>query len=79
MMFMVGNLAPTHCLMLALFCGVLPHDIDIRDLKNGEGRTQALASADVAPEADDDIEQLAGFLRTLATAARLDLSIWIDG
>src|SRR5688572_23407205 len=25
MMFMVGNLAPTHCLMLALFFGVIPH------------------------------------------------------
>jgi hypothetical protein len=79
MMFMVGNLAPTHCLMLALFCGVLPHDISIVDLKDTEGRTRALAAADLAPEADADIEQLAMFLRTLAIAARLDVSVLIDG
>ena len=29
MMFMVGNLAPTHCLMLALFLGVIPHDTSL--------------------------------------------------
>jgi hypothetical protein len=79
MMFMVGELAPSHCLMLALFCGVLPHDIDIADLRDSEGRTRALASASVAPEEDADIEQLAAFLRTLALAARLDVSIAIDG
>jgi hypothetical protein len=65
--------------MLALFCGVLPHDIDIYDLKHGDGRSRALAAAGVAAEADADIEQLAAFLRMLATAAHLELSIWIDG
>ena len=79
MMFMVGNLAPTHCLMLALFCGVIPHDINIFDLKDGAGRTRALAAADLPPEPDADIEQLAAFLRTLAVAARLDVSVLIDG
>ena len=79
MMFMVGNLAPTHCLMLSLFCGVLPHDIDIRDLKDGDGRTRALAAAHLTTETDADIEQLAAFLRTVATAARLDVSVLIDG
>jgi hypothetical protein len=79
MMFMVGNLAPTHCLMLALFCGVLPHDINIFDLKDGEGRIRALAAADIAAQPDADIEQLAAFLRTVAIAARLDVSVLIDG
>src|SRR5689334_14688804 len=79
MMFMVGNLAPTHCLMLSLFCGVLPHDIDIRALKDGDGRTRALAAAHLTTEADADIEQLAAFLRTVATAARFDVSVLIDG
>jgi len=79
MMFMVGNLAPTHCLMLALFCGVLPHDISLHDLKDGEGRARALATADLPAEPDPDIEQLAAFLRTLAIAARLDVSVLIDG
>lgn len=79
MMFQVGNLAPTHCLMLALFCGVLPHDISIYDLKDTEGRTRALALADIPPQADAEIEQLAAFLRMLAVAARLDVAILIDG
>jgi len=79
MMFMVGHLAPTHCLMLALFCGVLPHDIPLHDLKDAEGRARALATADLPADPDADIEQLAGFLRTLAIAARLDVSVLIDG
>jgi len=79
MMFMVGNLAPTHCLMLALFCGVLPHDISIHDLKDNASRARALADAELAPEADADVEQLAAFLRTLALAARLEVSVLIDG
>ena len=79
MMFMVGNLAPTHCLMLALFCGVLPHDISIHDLKDTGARGRALAAAELAAEPDADIEQLAAFLRTLAVAARLDISVLIDG
>jgi len=79
MMFMVGNLAPTHCLMLVLFCGVLPHDISIYDLKDNDGRARALAAAELPPDSDSDIEQLAAFLRTLAIAARLDVSVLIDG
>jgi hypothetical protein len=79
MMFMVGNLAPTHCLMLALFCGVLPHDISLHDLKDTSGRARALAAADLPVDPAPDIEQLAAFLRTLAVAARLDVSILIDG
>jgi hypothetical protein len=79
MMFMVGHLAPTHCLMLALFCGVIPHDTSLFELKDKDGRTRALADANVAAEPDGDLEQLAAFLRTLAVAARLDASILIDG
>jgi hypothetical protein len=79
MMFMVGNLAPTHCLMLALFCGVIPHDTSLYDLKDKEGRTRALDVAKLPTEADAEIEQLAAFLRTLGVAARLDVSILIDG
>ena len=79
MMFMVGHLAPTHSLMLALFCGVIPHDTSLHDLKDQEGRTRALAQAHVAPEPDPEIEQLAAFLRTLAVAARLEVPILVDG
>ena len=79
MMFMVGNLAPTHCLMLALFFGVIPHDISLHDLKDDTGRTRALDEATLPPEPDPDVEQLAAFLRTLAVAARLDATVLIDG
>ena len=79
MMFMVGNLAPTHCLMLALFFGVIPHDISMHDLKDDAGRTKALDDAHLATEADADVEQIAAFLRTLAVAARLDATVLIDG
>jgi hypothetical protein len=79
MMFMVGNLAPTHSLMLALFFGVIPHDISLHDLKDETGRAQALDSAALEPQADADVEQIAAFLRTLALAARLDHTVLIDG
>lgn len=79
MMFLVGHLTPTHCLMLALFLGVLPHDTSLHALQDPEARTKALAATHVATEADPDIEQLAAFLRAVATAARLDASIMIDG
>lgn len=79
MMFMVGDLAPTHCLMLALFFGIVPHDTSLRELKDQDGRTRALDAARLPPQPDPEIEQLAAFLRTLATAARLEVSIVIDG
>jgi hypothetical protein len=79
MMFFVGPLAPTHCLMLALFCGVLPHDLPLTELRDPERRARALASAHVPPEGDPALEQLAAFLRMLAVAARLDVPILIDG
>jgi hypothetical protein len=79
MMFMVGALNPAHCLMLALFTGVIPHDTSLHDLKEGSGRARVLATAHVAPEPDADIEQLAAFLRMLAVAARMDVPILVDG
>ena len=79
MMFMVGHLAPTHSLMLALFLGVIPHDTSVYLLKDKPGLSQALANATLASEPDADIEQIAAFLRALAVAARLDKTILIDG
>lgn len=79
MMFMVGNLEPTHCMMLALFFGVIPHETSMHDLKDEAGRSRALANATVATEPDADIEQLAAFLRMLAVAARTGGSLLIDG
>ena len=79
MMFMVGQLSATHCLMLALFTGVIPHDTSLHDLKDKTGRDRALAAAEVPSQPDADIEQLAAFLRMLATAARMDATILVDG
>jgi len=79
MLFMVGTLAPTHCLMMALFTGVIPHDISLHDLKDGDGRGRALAAAHIPTQVDPDVEQLAAYLRTLAIAARLDVPILVDG
>ncbi len=79
MMFMVGHLAPTHSLMLALFLGVIPHDTSVYLLKDKDGLNAALANAHISSEADADIEQLAAFLRALAVASRLDKTILIDG
>ena len=79
MMFLVGDLAPTHSLMLALFCGVIPHDTSLHDLKDPDGRTRALGAAEIPAHPDPEIEQLAAFLRTLVIAARLEVPIVIDG
>ncbi len=79
MMFLVGNLAPTHSLMLALFCGVIPHDTSLHDLKDETGRQRALALAHLPTEADAETEQVAAFLRALAIGARLSVPILVDG
>ncbi|MCX5746418.1 MAG: hypothetical protein NT062_28405 [Proteobacteria bacterium] len=79
MMFMVGHIAPTHSLMLALFFGAIPHDTSIHDLTDKEARTRILEESSIPPEPDADVEQLAAFLRTLALAARLEATILVDG
>jgi hypothetical protein len=79
MMFLVGNLAPTHSLMLALFLGVIAHDTSVYLLKDTPGKQAALAASNVPTEPDGDIEQLAAFLRMLALSARLEHPILVDG
>lgn len=79
MMFMVGPLNPAHCLMLALFTGVIPHDTPLHDLKDGAGRERAFARAQLPTSTDPDIEQLAAFLRALLVGARLEVPILVDG
>ncbi|HEY4239885.1 MAG TPA: hypothetical protein VGM88_08720 [Kofleriaceae bacterium] len=79
MMFHVGPLQPTHALMLALFLGVLPHDLDLGALRDDTARRAALQAARVTPTGDQDIEQLANFLRLLPHAALVELPILIDG
>jgi hypothetical protein len=79
LMFYVGHLAPTHCLMIALFCGAVDHSASFHDLKDPVGRAKLLQHATVAPESIQSIEQIAQFIRTVATAARLEVPVFIDG
>jgi len=79
MLFMVGPIAPTHGLMMALFCGVIPHDTSLHDLKDKPGRDRVLASAVLPAQGDPDVEQIAAFLRMLAVAARMEATVLVDG
>jgi hypothetical protein len=79
MMFHVGPLQPTHAMMLSLFLGVLPHDLDLDVLRDDAARAKALREAKIAPTGDHDIEQLAQFLRLLPHAAMMEMPILIDG
>jgi hypothetical protein len=78
MMFHVGHLGASHCLMLALFLGALPHSTSPDVLGDRGLKEQALATAHVARE-EGQIEQLATFLRALVAAARLDVRLLVDG
>lgn len=78
MLFNVGHPNPTHCTMLALFFGVLPHELDPGALR-GAARAQALAQAALPAQADGPIESMAQYLRACVTAARLDVSVLVDG
>jgi hypothetical protein len=79
MMFFVGHLAPTHCLMLALFLGAVDHEASFHDLKDPTGRAKLLQYADVPPQSDASIEQLARFIRVVTAGARLEVPVFIDG
>jgi len=77
-MFQVGHLGSTHCLMLACFLGMLPHDLDPNILRDPNRRGQLLAMAAVPPQRDQ-VEQMADFLRSIVMSARLEAELLIDG
>jgi hypothetical protein len=79
MMFFVGHLAPTHCLMLALFVGAVSHEASFHDLKDPAGRARLMQDAGIERQADPAIEQIAAFLRAVLAAARLEVPLFIDG
>jgi hypothetical protein len=66
MLFHVGHLEPTHALMVCLFFGLLPHDVDPSLLRDPD--LVARATLDPQPNA---VEQVAAFLRAAAISARL--------
>lgn len=79
MMFFVGDLAPTHALMLALFFGAIPHTTTLSDIKDAQARSTLLARATIATQKDQSVEQIAAFLRAAATAAYEDVPLFVDG
>jgi hypothetical protein len=78
MMFLVGDLEPSHCVMVALTLGVIPHDTELAALKDPARRAALLAAADLPVQSDPGVEQIAAFLRALRDAARLDLKLRVD-
>jgi hypothetical protein len=79
MMFHVGALEPTHCLMLALFFGVVPHDIDPDILRDPARRRLALAESKVNVPNDPRCVPIAQFVAALGVAAYNDVGVLIDG
>lgn len=77
-MFHVGHLGSTHALMVCLFLGVVPHDLDPQILGDRNRRAQTLALANVPPQ-EGQREQMAEVLRALVMAARLDVQLLVDG
>jgi hypothetical protein len=78
MLFHVGHLGATHSLMVALFLGVLPHDLDPQILGDRARRAQMLGLAGVPPQ-EGQREQMAEVLRALVMAARLEVDLLVDG
>jgi hypothetical protein len=78
MMFLVGDLEPSHALMVALVLGVVPHDTELATLKDPLQRDALLTRAELAPQGSPEVEQLAGFLRAARDAARLDVKLRVE-
>lgn len=79
MLFHVGHLGATHAFMVCLFFGVVPHDLEVSALGDPAARARSLRTATVPQPPSEACEPLAAFLHALATAARLDVDVLIDG
>jgi hypothetical protein len=79
LLFHVGHLGATHAFMACLFFGVIPHDLELSALGDPAARAQALKTAQVPQPPSEACEPIAAFLHALATAARLDVDVLIDG
>lgn len=80
MMIGLGDLQPSHCAMLALFLGVLPHDsaldlvLDTAALRQVVERLPAMEDS----VSDSRVARWASFLHALALAAALDVQLSVD-
>jgi hypothetical protein len=79
MMIGLGNLAPAHCEMLALFLGVVPHDSPAELIRDNAAWKQALARSHVLPgEGPPQVRAWISFLNALGMAAVLTVGCLID-
>jgi len=79
LLFHVGAIGSTHAFMACLFFGIVPHDVDVSVLADAGSRANLLRTATPPAPPTEACEPLAAFLQTLATAARLDLDVLVDG
>ncbi len=79
MMLCLDQLQPSHCAMLALFLGVIPHDTDPAVVGDDAARAKALSEASVtAPEGDAQIQEVAVFLNALRVCGALNVGLLVD-
>ncbi len=80
MMIGLPQLHPTHCGVLALFLGVVPHNSPPDLVANRVAWREALAKARVGPgEGPPEVRPWINFLNAFALAAGLDVPVLIDG
>jgi hypothetical protein len=80
MVLFVGHVQPSHALMLSLFLGLLPHDLEVSELQQILQDPERMKEAVELPVHEDAaIAPLCAFLKALATAAWLDKNLLIDG
>ncbi len=79
MMFCVGAVQPNHSMMLALFLGMIPHDIRPELLQNTNMLRSTLADARLEKEnRSPQMNEVAGFFKALKTALDLDANLYVD-
>lgn len=75
MLFYVGNLNPTHCRLISLFVGMIPHDVDPAALRDYDlSRATPPRGPDDAPQ----IDAFRSFFRAVANAAAAEVSVLVD-
>ena len=77
MLLCLEGLTPAHCLMLALFLGMIPHETPPQDLSGDAAQQQALAAARLpaAPAGVGQIQDTVLFLRAVLLSARLEVPL----
>jgi hypothetical protein len=80
-LFYAGPLEPWHALTIAVWLGILPHDVPERDLGWLAGNREGLLAASRVPDGDgtEQVEQVRGFLRSLRMAAATGKTVIVEG